>query len=123
MITVSEVMQIHEWVVESTGGSAGLRDEGLLISALRRGDMTFDGNELYPTIEEKITAISHSLISNHCFVDGNKRIGVVVLLVLAETYDIELDYTQNELIELGLEVASGVRKEKEILNWILTHKK
>jgi len=122
MISLQEVLGIHEILIQRTGGSFGVRDKGLLESALVRPLSTFDQKELYPTIEEKLAVLCRSLISNHCFIDGNKRIGVTILLVLAKANKVKLKYTQDELIELALKVATSDWQEKEILCWIWKHK-
>ena len=75
MISLQEVLGIHEILIQRTGGSFGVRDKGLLESALVRPLSTFDQKELYPTIEEKLAVLCRSLISNHYFVDGNKGLG------------------------------------------------
>lgn len=85
--------------------------------------MTYDGKDLYPSIIEKIAVATHSLISNHGFVDGNKRVGVAVMLILLKMNNIKVEYTQQELIDLGLKTAEGLMKEKDILNWIKKHMK
>lgn len=122
-VQFEQLVLFHKKIVAKTGGSSGIRDEGLLRSALGRGDMTFGGTELYTPDEKKIAVITHSLIFNHGFVDGNKRIGVAVMNLLCKMNDITLVYTQQELIELGLSVASGNRNEEEIFEWIINHKK
>ena len=82
---------------------------------------TFDGKELYPTKEEKGAMLGCSLISNHAFIDGNKRIGVYVMLAFLEVNGIRIECTDNELIDLGLGIAAGEIKYEEILDWILNH--
>ena len=122
-IELKQLVLFHEKIVARTGGSSGVRDEGLLESALSRGDMTFGGTELYTPDERKIAVITHSLICNHGFVDGNKRIGVATMNLLCKMNGITLVYTQQELIELGLAVASGNGNEEEIFRFIISHKK
>lgn len=116
-----KVKLLYKLMVEATGGSFGIRDENLLNSALNGIFQTFDGKELYPTKEEKGARLGYSLISNHAFVDGNKRIGVYVMLTFLEVNGIRIECTDNELIELGLGVAAGDIKYEEILDWILIH--
>ncbi|MBN2693997.1 type II toxin-antitoxin system death-on-curing family toxin [bacterium] len=120
-ISLSQILSFHEKIVLSTGGSSGVKDIKLIESALNRGLATFDGNYLYESLELKIAAITHSLISNHGFVDGNKRVGVSVMLLLLNLNRIEINYSQEELINLGLSVASGVKNEKDIFSWIKNH--
>ena len=88
MIALEEIIIFHEKIIEKTGGSQGVRDIGLIESAINRPFQTYDGIEFYPEIESKISAITYSLINNHGFVDGNKRIGVSVMLLLLKLNDV-----------------------------------
>ena len=116
-----KVLLLHQLLTEETGGSAGLRDSNLLDSALESAFATFDGKELYPTKEEKAAKICCSLISNHAFVDGNKRIGMYVLLTFLEVNGIPLDASDEEIITIGLALADCSMKYDELLQWILDH--
>ena len=116
-----KVKLLYKLMVEETGGSFGIRDEDLLDSALNGIFQTFDEKELYPTKEEKGAMLGYSLISNHAFVDGNKRIGVYVMLAFLEVNGIRIECTDNELIELGLGIAAGKINYEELLDWILNH--
>lgn len=120
-LSIENIILFHGKIIKETGGSAGIRDRGLIESALNRAFVTYDGEDLYPGINEKIAAIAHSLISNHGFIDGNKRIGVAVMVILLRMNNINVSYTQKELIDLGLKAAQGIMKEKDILNWIDEH--
>jgi death-on-curing protein len=122
LLDVENILLFHKKIVKSTGGSDGVRDLDLIESALNRGLMTFDGKDLYESTEMKISVISHGLISNHGFIDGNKRIGVSVMVLLLKLNNIVISYSQQELIELGLGVAEGNLNENDILAWIETHK-
>ena len=117
-----KVLLLHQLIIAESGGSNEIRDIGLLDSALNNAFQTFDGNELYPTKEEKGAQIGFSLVSNHAFVDGNKRIGLLVMLSFLETNGIHLLYTDEELIELGLALADGTMKYEDLLAWINDHK-
>ena len=121
-ITLEELVEIQESTIKRFGGSVGIRDRELVESALNRGLATFDGVDLYNPIERKISVITYSLISNHGFVDGNKRIGVSIMILLCKLNNINLKFAQEELIEFGLEVAKGNYKEDFIFKWILEHK-
>ena len=121
LLTIDEIMELHQKLVTATGGSAELRDRGLLESAVYSAEASFEDVEIYPTIEEKAARLAYSLISNHAFVDGNKRIGVFVMLMTLRLNGIRLVYTQPELIELGLQAASGIVKYEEIIHWIKAH--
>jgi death-on-curing protein len=120
-LRIENVIIFQEKIIKETGGSAGIRDRGLIESALNRAFMTYDRKDLYPSIIEKISVTSHSLISNHGFVDGYKRIGVAVLVIMLKMNNVKVCYTQKELIDLGLRTAEGFMKEKDILNWIKEH--
>ena len=109
-------------LIKQTGGEDGVRDMGLLESALAACDATFDGKELFPTKEEKAARLCTGLVSNHAFVDGNKRIGVYVMLTFLEVNGIRLNATDEELVEIGLSLAQGEMKYEELLSWILQHK-
>ena len=113
-----KVLLLHQIISEATGGDPNLRDMGLLDSALESAYQTFDGKELYPTKQEKAARIGYSLISNHAFVDGNKRIGMYVLLTFLETNGIRINPTNEEVARVGLAVASGEMKYDDLLKWI-----
>lgn len=116
-----KVLLLHQLIIQETGGSPDLRDLNLLDSALESTFATFDGKDLYPTKEEKAAKIGYSLISNHAFVDGNKRIGMYVMLTFLEVNGIYLDITDSELISVGLAVASGKMQYADLAQWILVH--
>ena len=120
MIKLSQekVLILHEILTEETGGDPGVRDIALLNSALESAFATFGGQELYPTREEKAARIGFSLIANHAFVDGNKRIGMFILLVFAELNGIPLHPTNEEVARVGLAVAAGEMNYEELLQWI-----
>ena len=117
-----KVLRLHQIMAEATGGSVGVRDEGLLDSALEGAFAGFGDQELYPTKEEKGAMLGYTLISNHAFVDGNKRIGVYIMLSFLEMNGIRLQCTDDELVHIGLSVASGKMKYEELLEWVLDHK-
>jgi death on curing protein len=121
-ISKEKVLLLHQLMAEATGGDIGLRDDALLESALENIYATFDGIELYPTKEEKAAMLGFSLISNHAFVDGNKRIGIYVMLSFLELNGIKIDSTNEDIVSLGLSVADGRAKYSEILDWINNHK-
>ena len=118
-----KVKLLHQLMAEATGGSVGVRDEGLLDSAIEGAFATFDGVELYPSKEEKAAKLGYSLISNHAFVDGNKRIGVYVMLSFLELNGIRIEASDEDVIVLGLGAADGSMKQEDVLTWINNHKK
>ena len=119
---VEKVKLLHQLMAEATGGSVGVRDEDLLDSALESAFATFGGEELYPGKEEKAAKIGVSLISDHAFVDGNKRIGVYVMLSFLELNGIRIEATDADVIRLGLSVADGSMQYENVLAWIREHR-
>lgn len=117
-----KVLLLHQLMAEATGGDVGIRDEALLESAIENIYATFDGVELYPSKEEKAARLGFSLISNHAFVDGNKRIGVYVMLSFLELNCIRIWASNEDVVNLGLSVADGSAGYNDILKWIQTHK-
>ena len=100
----------------------GVRDEALLDSALEGVFAGFGDTEFYPSKEEKGARLGYTLISNHAFVDGNKRIGVYVMLTFLEMNGIRIQCTDDELVHIGLSVADGSMGYEELLQWVLDHK-
>ena len=119
--SVDKVKLLHQLMAEETGGSVGIRDEGLLDSAIEGIYQTFDGKELYPSKEEKGARLGYSLISNHSFLDGNKRIGMFVMLTFLEVNGIRLECTNEDVAEAGLAVAAGKMGYKDLLEWVKSH--
>ena len=117
-----KVLLLHRILAEATGGSIGVRDEGLLDSALEAAFVGFGDQEFYPSKEEKGARLGYTLISNHAFVDGNKRIGVYVMLSFLEMNGIRIHCTDEELVHIGLSVADGGMGYEELLQWVLDHK-
>jgi len=120
-LTRRQILLLHEQLLAEFGGTAGIRDSGLLDSALAAPFQTFGGQDLYPSIQAKAAQLSFGLVCNHPFVDGNKRIGAHVMLVFLALNGIELDYAQQELIDIILSVASSKTRADELLQWILEH--
>ena len=121
MIKFSEekVLLLHKLITEETGGDPNIRDKALLESALESAFATFGGEELYPTKQEKAARLGFSLISNHAFVDGNKRIGMYVMMTFLEVNGIKIRPTVEDVARVGLAVAAGEMKYEELLDWIL----
>lgn len=117
-----KVLLLHQLITQETGGSNEIRDFNLLDSALESVYATFDGKELYPTKEEKGARLGFTLISNHAFVDGNKRIGMYVMLTFLAVNGIEIECTNEEVVKVGLGVASGEMKYDELLEWVKKHR-
>ncbi len=117
-----KVLLLHKILAEATGGSVGIRDEGLLDSALEGVFAGFGDKEFYPSKEEKGARLGYTLISNHAFVDGNKRIGVYVMLSFLEMNGIRIRCTDEELVRIGLSVADGTMGYEELLQWVIEHR-
>ena len=121
-ISSEKIKLLHQLMAEATGGSVGVRDEGLLDSAVESAFATFDGVELYPSKEEKAAKLGYSLVSNHAFVDGNKRIGVYVMISFLELNGIHIESSDEDVVALGLGVADGSMSQEDVLKWIEYHK-
>lgn len=120
-LTKGQVLMLHTQLINATGGCDGIRDEGLLDSALENPFQTFAEEELYPSIQSKAARLCYGLVKNHAMLDGNKRLGAHVMLVFLAVNGYGLEYTQKELIDLILGVADGKQKYEDILAWILEH--
>lgn len=117
-----KVLLLHRLIAEETGGSIGLRDEALLDSALEAAFAGFGDEEFYPSKEEKGARLGYTLISNHAFVDGNKRIGMYVMLTFLEVNGIHMDCTNEDVYSVGMGVASGAMKYEDLLAWVKEHR-
>ena len=117
-----KVKLLHKMIAQETGGSVGIRDEGLLDSALEAAFSGFAGQAFYPTKEEKGARLGYNLISNHAFVDGNKRIGMYVMLTFLEVNGIRMDCTNEDVATVGLAVAAGSMGYEELLAWVREHR-
>ena len=118
-LSLDQVLMLHKKTISLHGGSDGIRDISLVQSALARPHATFDGVDLYSTIEEKIASVVESLVCNHAFVDGNKRIGAIVLMMLCYENGLKLIATEDEIIEFILSIASGDKNFEIIVKWII----
>ena len=117
-----KVLLLHKLIAEETGGSIGVRDEALLESALENAFAGFGDTEFYPSKEEKGARLGYTLISNHAFVDGNKRIGMYVMLTFLEVNGIHMDCTNEDIVHAGLSVAAGTMGYEELLEWVRKHR-
>lgn len=121
LLTVDEIIMLHDKLLKATGGLPGLRDRGLLESAVFSVSAGFEDIEQYPTVEEKAARLAYGLITNHAFMDGNKRVGILAMLMTLKLNGVVLRYSQQELIDLGLTVAGGETGYNEILRWLCQH--
>jgi death-on-curing protein len=120
-LTLAEVLALHRLVVEDTGGSTGIRDLGALQSAVAQPRATFEGRELYPSLESKATALCFSLVMNHPFVDGNKRIGHAAMETFLVLNGSELEASVDEAERAMLGLAAGDLTREQLLEWIQSH--
>lgn len=120
-LSKSQGLLIHEQLIAETGGSSGLRDEGMLDSALNAPFQTFGGEDVYPSLQQKAARLCFGLVKNHPFADGNKRIGAHAMLVFLALNGVELQHSQTELSDVILQLAAGEIEATDLLHWILAH--
>ncbi|AXP79922.1 Toxin Doc [Mariniflexile rhizosphaerae] len=121
MISKKLAIELNIIISEASGGSSGLRDEALLLSALNRPFQTFDDKDLYPSVIDKASAIFESIIINHPFIDGNKRMAYAFMRILLNEEGFNLDATQDEKYNFVIEASKGNMNFESIKNWILKH--
>ena len=115
MILLEDILKLHEYSIQKYGGSDGLRDSGLLKSAIARPFQTFDGGDLYPSAFEKAAALGESLIINHPFIDGNKRTGAVAMVALLEENGFMLSVDQEDFYDFVISISTGEKKIEQIV--------
>ncbi len=120
-LTKGQVLLLHRELIRQTGGAEGVINDDLLESALNAPFQSFDGVDVYPSLQQKGARLGYGLIQNHAFADGNKRIGAHVLLVFLAMNGIELDCTDQELADMALAVASGKMQFDGVVKWVLDH--
>lgn len=116
-----QVLLLHNQLLSQAGGLPGLRDEGLLESALNAPFQSFGEADVYPSLPQKAARLGYGLVKNHPFADGNKRIGAHAMLVFLAINGTELVYTQEELSSVILAVASGEKGYEDLLRWLVDH--
>jgi death-on-curing protein len=121
MIDLATALSIHERLIDSYGGSKGIRDKGSLLAALARPYATFDQHELYPTPSEKAAAIFESIIINHPFIDGNKRTAYIVLRTILYLFDLDVMAFEDEKYSMTISASAGQIRFEEIKLWIDVH--
>ena len=117
-LSLSEVLELHDLVLEQSGGPTGIRNLGALESAVSQPRMTFGGVDLYQTIQEKASALCFSLVMNHPFMDGNKRVGHVALETFLVLNDLELDAPIDDAERTILSLAAGTLSRDEFVQWV-----
>ena len=120
-LTTEQILMLHSQLIMTTGGLDGVRDKGLVDSSLSSAFEVYFVVERYPTIEEKAARLCYSLIKNHAFLDGNKRIAVFAMLVFLELNGIILDCEDAEIVDLGLGAAASELDYEDILEFIQSH--
>ena len=121
-LTVSEILRLHQKLLDATGGLSGTRDLGLLESAVYSANQVFGEEEAYPTVEQRAARLAYAITQNHPFVDGNKRIGAFALLIFLDVNGVAMEYSDDDLIALGLGMADGTLDYEDVLGWIVKHK-
>lgn len=122
-LSKEQVILLHKRLIETTGGSDGIRDIRMLDSALANPFQSFGNKELYPSVQAKAAQLCFGIVKNHPMIDGNKRLGTHVMLVFLALNGYELVYTQQELSGAILDLASGKMDADDILQWIISHQK
>lgn len=122
-LSKEQVILLHKRLIETIGGSDGIRDIGMLDSALANPFQSFGNKELYPSVQAKAAQLCFGIVKNHPMIDGNKRLGAHVMLVFLALNGYELVYTQQELSGVILDLASGKMDADDILQWIISHQK
>ena len=120
-LSYDEILSLHSKLVQRYGGSDGIRDDRALDAALNTPFQTFGGTELYPTVIDKAVRLAYGLITDHPFIDGNKRIGAMAMLMTLRLNHIALSYAQSELIEIMLQIACGEKDDRDLKEWVLEH--
>lgn len=107
MISLEDILTLHYLSIEEFGGAHGVRDEHLLLSAIARPYQTFNGQDLYDTAIAKAAALGESLIKNHPFVDGNKRIGLLAMLAFLKNEQLEVDVPEDILYNFIIDISTS----------------
>ena len=120
-LTVGQVEQLHESVLRRSGGGAGVRDRGGIEAAVAQPQQTFGGADLYPSLAAKAGTLAFTLVMNHPFIDGNKRIGHAAMeaFLMLNGYEIAADVDEQE--RLFLQLAAGDLSRDALITWVETH--
>ncbi|RUS92491.1 death-on-curing protein [Dulcicalothrix desertica PCC 7102] len=122
-LSLLEVFSLHRLIINQSGGASGVRDLGALESAIAQPRMTFGGEDLYPTIVDKAAALGFSLVMNHCFLDGNKRIGHAAMETFLVLNGLEIDASVDEQERVILQLASSEMEREDFVEWLKQHVK
>ena len=116
-----QVLYLYQRIIQQSGGTLGLRDEGLLESAVYRPQASFGGQDLYPDLFSKAAVLGHSIISNHPFVDGNKRVGFEAMRLMLRLNGYDLRASLDAKYEFVMDIAKGKLSEQAIADWLKQH--
>ena len=120
-LSLAEVLELHQMVIEQTGGASGLRDVSALESAMAQPRMTLGGKDLYPSVVEKAVALCFSLVNNHPFVDGNKRVGHAAMETFLVLNGVEIEASTDEQERILLSLAAGQLDREDFVEWLREH--
>ena len=118
-LTKEQIILLHEKLIKRYGGSSGIRDEGLLDSAINTPLQSFDGNDFFPTVTDKAVRLCVGLVKNHPFIDGNKRIGALALLTILDLNKYQFKSNSTELSSVILDFAAGKIDDNYLLQWVM----
>mgnify|MGYP001558736537 CR=1 FL=1 len=116
-----QVLYLYQQIIQQSGGTVGLRDEGLLEAAVYRPQATFGGQDLYPDLFSKVAALGHSLIGNHPFVDGNKRVGFEAMRLMLRLNGHDLRTSVEAKFDVVMAIAKGKLTEQAMADWLKAH--
>ncbi len=116
-----QVIYLYQQIIQQTGGTIALRDAGLLESAICRPQASFAGRDLYPDLFSKAAALGHSMILNHPFVDGNKRVGFEAMRLMLRLNGFDLRASEDTKYNMVLRIAEGRITEQAIADWLKAH--
>jgi len=120
-LSIEDVTALHSRLISQSGGVDGVRDYHLLDQSVNSPYHTFGGQYLYPTLQAMAAHLAFSLVKNHPFIDGNKRIGILAMMVFLKMNGLQIICTDNELETLGWGLADGSISEAELLDWVVSH--
>lgn len=120
-LTFEQIINMHTRLVMETGGSDDIRDEGLFESAVNAPFQSFGGCDVYPLVEQKAARLAYGLVSNHAFIDGNKRISALVMLVFLALNGIEINCTEHEMYSVFMSLADSKMTFDDLVEWIMNH--
>lgn len=120
-LSLIEILDLHRQIIETSGGAIGIRDLGMLESAIAQPRMTFGEDELYPSLIDKAAALGFSLVMNHPFVDGNKRIGHAAMATFLVLNGLDISASVDEQEQIVLALASGELERAQFVEWLKQH--